>query len=155
VQDFLHEVQPELADEQFLRLTRDACSIWRQRYRHDATPLVTANVQEVLALLSWAQRAGLHASAFSLRIPRESGETFTSRLREHLGDLPVAIGSANLPQVRSRFRRRGAERIGFLLHENSQHALTHMSQFHRLMHVLSTMESARSQGKPAPSAPAF
>ena len=52
-----------------------------------------------------------------------------------LGSIAVVAGS--VPLARAQYRGQGRRRIGFMLRENTGAQLTRMSQFHRVMHVLS------------------
>ena len=147
VQPFLCGLTARLDDEWFVQLTRDACQAWQTRYRADRTPLVLGNLEEVAVLIRWCVAADLPTECLEIRVPKDEFESApdvsaVSRDLEALqGPGSVAVVACSVPLARSQYSAQGRQRIGFILRENNQAALTQMNQFHRVMHVLCAWSS--------------
>lgn len=137
VQPFLRSMDTKLADDGFAADTHRVCELWQERYRHDCTPIVLASAQECEVLVRWLNAVGLSLSALELRVSDAEQAAGLHSLVERFKPLAVKLGS--VPSPRSRLRRSQAAGIGLVLLENSTEKLTQMSQLHRVLHVLSSL----------------
>lgn len=139
----LRQLQDLTAQPAFSKLTSDVVQIWQQYYRPDSTPIVVETVREAALLARWCMLAGIDSSALALRVPPEGNTDeaaeISATVERELNGLPVAVELGRLALTRSRFRRRDSRRIGFVVLENGHAALSQMSQFHRIMHVLASL----------------
>ena len=143
VQPFLRGLATRLDDEAFRQLTRAVCQTWQQRYRADRTPLVLGSVEEVATVARWCVAAGLQRDCLEIRVPKDEVDspldvaTVSRHLEDSQGLGSIAVVVDTVPLARTQYRGQGRRRIGFMLRENTGVQLTRMSQFHRVMHVLS------------------
>jgi hypothetical protein len=140
-----------LRDGHWLELTARATRLWRSRYRADATALVLGSTAELHLVVGWCLASGIERSQLGIIVPAEH-PLQAIELTAVAGDdgaLPYQVGA--LPKLRSQYRSQGQVRVGFQVIENDRGPLTHMTQFHRAMHVLSVWMQVR--GESVTSAP--
>jgi integrase len=138
VRVFLRQLAPRLSDASWVKATSQVAELWRSRYRADTTALVLASVAEMRAMAQWCTTSGLQIDQLMVVLPTDSRDTTQSELGPLTVDgEPLTHQVGVLPKLRARYRRQGQMRLGFQLRENDQGPLTQMTQWHRVMHVLS------------------
>jgi hypothetical protein len=123
-----------------------------RRYRHDSTPLVLADADELHAFLRWTEVAGIEHDELLLRVAGENDreELIGALRRMRLGDLPIVTVDFALKRPRLGFRGAGGRRVGLQLRESSDDGLGGMHQLHRVYHVVACSALLRSRSAAAP-----
>lgn len=158
VRTFLRGLGHGLKDPRWLATTAQVTQLWRRRYRADSTALVLASVAEAQEVARWCVGVGIDVGHLAILVPRDCDEmaaTCRSSLNGHGVHLATQVD--RLPGLRSPYRKQVLTRLGFQLRENDQGPLTHMTQWHRVMHVLSVwlVVRRRSEAGSDPSSGAF
>jgi hypothetical protein len=127
-------------------LSAVCAQIWMRRYRHDSTPLVLADVEELHAFLRWTEVAGIEHDQLLLRVAGENDreELIGALRRMRLGNPSIVTVDPGLKRPRLGFRGAGGRRVGLQLRESSDDGLSAMHQLHRVCHVVACSAVLRS-----------
>jgi integrase len=138
VRKFLTELDARSHRGDVEDLSAVCAQIWMSRYRHDSTPLVLANIDELHAFLRWAEVAGIEQDELLLRAATEKDreELIGALRRMRRGGLPIVTVDSGLKRPRLGFRGAGGGRVGLQLRESSDDGLRGMHQLHRVCHVV-------------------
>lgn len=132
LRSFLNRLTDRSREPAWRASARRAVEVWIRRYRASCTPLVLASGSEVQAVASWCLASDLAAETLIVLLPDDG----RSPADLHLIDPVLERRHSSLASARSTYRSQGRVRVGLQLLENSVGPLTHMTQFHRAMHVL-------------------
>lgn len=136
VRALLRSLSEKLNDPQWLDLSAKACAVWRNRYRAHSTPLVVTSIDEAATVLRWCVHSGLEPDTLVLLVPPDNAALMPSVVG-------ISVERAPLASARTRYRSQNSSRVGLQLRENHKGPLTHMTQLHRTLHVVSTWLQSR------------